>query len=46
LGFPSSPRAWQTSFTIEAHLNKPLAGRPDAAILEMKYLGDNIFYGG
>jgi flavin reductase (DIM6/NTAB) family NADH-FMN oxidoreductase RutF len=31
---------------IDAHLNKPPAGRPDAAILEMKELGDNIFYGG
>jgi len=31
---------------VEAHLNKPLSGRPDAAILEMKDLGDNVFYGG
>jgi flavin reductase (DIM6/NTAB) family NADH-FMN oxidoreductase RutF len=31
---------------IEAHLPKPLTGRPDAAILEMKDLGDSIFYGG
>jgi flavin reductase (DIM6/NTAB) family NADH-FMN oxidoreductase RutF len=31
---------------IEAHLPKPLSGRPDAAILEMKDLGDNVFYGG
>jgi flavin reductase (DIM6/NTAB) family NADH-FMN oxidoreductase RutF len=31
---------------IEAHLQKPPAGRPDAAILEMKDLGDNVFYGG
>jgi flavin reductase (DIM6/NTAB) family NADH-FMN oxidoreductase RutF len=31
---------------VEAHLSKPLAGRPDAAILEMKDLGDNVFYGG
>jgi flavin reductase (DIM6/NTAB) family NADH-FMN oxidoreductase RutF len=31
---------------IEAHLNRPLSGRPDAAILEMKDLGDNVFYGG
>jgi flavin reductase (DIM6/NTAB) family NADH-FMN oxidoreductase RutF len=31
---------------IEAHLNKPPAGRPDAAILEMKDLGENVFYGG
>ena len=30
----------------EAHLMKPMAGRPDAAILEMKDLGDNVFYGG
>ena len=30
----------------EAHLPKPPAGRPDAAILEMKDLGDSIFYGG
>ncbi len=31
---------------VDAHLNKPPAGRPDAAILEMKDLGDNVFYGG
>jgi flavin reductase (DIM6/NTAB) family NADH-FMN oxidoreductase RutF len=31
---------------VEAHLNKPPTGRPDAAILEMKDLGDNVFYGG
>jgi flavin reductase (DIM6/NTAB) family NADH-FMN oxidoreductase RutF len=31
---------------VEAHLSKPFAGRPDAAILEMKDLGDNVFYGG
>jgi flavin reductase (DIM6/NTAB) family NADH-FMN oxidoreductase RutF len=31
---------------VEAYLNKPPAGRPDAAILEMKDLGDNVFYGG
>ena len=31
---------------VEAHLNKPPAGRPDAAILEMKDLGDNVLYGG
>jgi flavin reductase (DIM6/NTAB) family NADH-FMN oxidoreductase RutF len=31
---------------VEAHLNRPLAGRPDTAILEMKDLGDNVFYGG
>jgi flavin reductase (DIM6/NTAB) family NADH-FMN oxidoreductase RutF len=30
----------------EAHLPKPIAGRPDTAILEMKELGDNVFYGG
>jgi flavin reductase (DIM6/NTAB) family NADH-FMN oxidoreductase RutF len=30
----------------EAHVTKPPAGRPDAAILEMKDLGDNVFYGG
>lgn len=31
---------------VEAHLSEPFAGRPDAAILEMKDLGDNVFYGG
>ncbi len=31
---------------VDAHLGKPPAGRPDAAILEMKDLGDNVFYGG
>jgi flavin reductase (DIM6/NTAB) family NADH-FMN oxidoreductase RutF len=31
---------------VEAHLNRPPAGRPDTVILEMKDLGDNVFYGG
>ena len=31
---------------VEAHLHHPPAGRPDAAILEMKDLGDTVFYGG
>jgi hypothetical protein len=31
---------------MEAHLNRPAPGRPDTAILEMKDLGDNVFYGG
>lgn len=31
---------------VEAHLPKPPTGRPDAAILEMKDLGENVFYGG
>jgi flavin reductase (DIM6/NTAB) family NADH-FMN oxidoreductase RutF len=31
---------------IEASVIKPPTGRPDAAILEMKDLGDNVFYGG
>lgn len=31
---------------VEASVMKPPAGRPDAAILEMKDLGDNVFYGG
>jgi flavin reductase (DIM6/NTAB) family NADH-FMN oxidoreductase RutF len=31
---------------VEAHLPKPISGRPDAAILEMKDLGDSVFYGG
>ncbi|HZQ01230.1 MAG TPA: flavin reductase family protein [Reyranella sp.] len=31
---------------VEAHQAKPFTGRPDAAILEMKELGDNVFYGG
>jgi flavin reductase (DIM6/NTAB) family NADH-FMN oxidoreductase RutF len=30
----------------EAHVPNPIAGRPDVAILEMKDLGDNVFYGG
>jgi hypothetical protein len=30
---------------VEAHLVKPPTGRPDAAILEMKDLGENVFYG-
>ncbi len=31
---------------VEAHVAKPPTGRPDNAILEMKDLGDNVFYGG
>jgi flavin reductase (DIM6/NTAB) family NADH-FMN oxidoreductase RutF len=31
---------------VDAHVMKPPAGRPDAAILEMTDLGDNVFYGG
>jgi flavin reductase (DIM6/NTAB) family NADH-FMN oxidoreductase RutF len=31
---------------VEAYLNRQLAGRPDTNILEMKELGDNVFYGG
>jgi flavin reductase (DIM6/NTAB) family NADH-FMN oxidoreductase RutF len=31
---------------IDAHLSKPPTGRPDSAILEMKDLGDSVFYGG
>lgn len=31
---------------IAVHLTTPPAGRPDAAILEMKELGDTVFYGG
>jgi flavin reductase (DIM6/NTAB) family NADH-FMN oxidoreductase RutF len=30
----------------EAHVPNSIAGRPDAAILEMKDLGENVFYGG
>ena len=30
----------------EAYVPKPIEGRPDAAILEMKDLGDNVYYGG
>jgi flavin reductase (DIM6/NTAB) family NADH-FMN oxidoreductase RutF len=31
---------------VEAHLMQPPTGRPDAAILEMKELGEKVFYGG
>src|SRR6516165_6481590 len=31
---------------VDAHLSKPPIGRPDSAILEMKDLGENVFYGG
>ncbi len=31
---------------VETQLNKPLPRRPDAGILEMKDLGENVFYGG
>jgi flavin reductase (DIM6/NTAB) family NADH-FMN oxidoreductase RutF len=30
----------------QVHVRKRPEGRPDAAILEMKDLGDNVFYGG
>ena len=30
----------------EAHVASPPEGRPDEAILEMKELGENVFYGG
>lgn len=30
----------------QAHVHQQPEGRPDAAILEMKDLGDNVFYGG
>jgi len=30
----------------EVHQSRPITGRPDAAILEMKDLGGNVFYGG
>ncbi|HEX3884105.1 MAG TPA: flavin reductase family protein [Stellaceae bacterium] len=30
----------------EAHVPNPIEGRLDAAILEMKDLGDNVYYGG
>jgi flavin reductase (DIM6/NTAB) family NADH-FMN oxidoreductase RutF len=31
---------------VDAHSSAPLTGRPDTNILEMKDLGDNVFYGG
>ena len=31
---------------VEAHIAKEPDGRPDEAILEMKDLGENVFYGG
>ena len=31
---------------VDVHLPNPLTGRPDAAVLEMKELGENVFYGG
>lgn len=31
---------------VAAHVAKPPAGRPDEAILEMKELGEKVFYGG
>jgi flavin reductase (DIM6/NTAB) family NADH-FMN oxidoreductase RutF len=31
---------------VEAHVNKSVSGRPDLVTLEMKDLGDNVFYGG
>jgi len=31
---------------VDAHVRKHPEGRPDEAILEMKELGENVFYGG
>ncbi|HLI11280.1 MAG TPA: flavin reductase family protein [Alphaproteobacteria bacterium] len=31
---------------VDVHLRKPPPGRPDLAILELKDLGENVFYGG
>ena len=31
---------------VEARVNRAPAGRPDEAVLEMKNLGENVFYGG
>jgi flavin reductase (DIM6/NTAB) family NADH-FMN oxidoreductase RutF len=31
---------------IHARVNQPPSGRPDEAVLEMKNLGENVFYGG
>jgi hypothetical protein len=30
---------------VETHLSRPPLGRPDTSILEMKDLGENVFYG-
>ena len=31
---------------VEAHVPNPIEGRLDSAILEMRDLGDNVYYGG
>lgn len=31
---------------VDAHVARPLQGRPDEAVLHMKELGPNVFYGG
>jgi flavin reductase (DIM6/NTAB) family NADH-FMN oxidoreductase RutF len=31
---------------VDAHVPQAISGRPDNAILKMKDLGDNVFYGG
>ena len=31
---------------VDARVNQPPSGRPDEAVLEMKNLGENVFYGG
>ena len=31
---------------VEAHVPSPISGRLDSAILEMRDLGDNVYYGG
>ena len=31
---------------VDAHTDAPIEGRPDDAILRVRELGDNVFYGG
>ena len=31
---------------VNVHLPNPLTGRPDGSVLEMRDLGENVFYGG
>ena len=31
---------------VDAHADAPIEGRPDDAIIHMRELGDNVFYGG
>jgi hypothetical protein len=46
LRFRKEPPADPFGEVVQAILERPISGRPDAAILEIQDLGPNVFYGG